>query len=158
MNCHAQVLPKGIDGGLKPAIAMLVAHAAKGEPILWEKVHVLADFVYFHHGAHRGGPPLPLGFNGLYIPLFLAELEGMPRRIADYLAERSTSARACSLSRGSSRRRRSGVSPSYGSPRPRRPASASAPSVESARFRGAFTSLLVYVLALTVTLLLSAIA
>jgi len=52
MNCHSEIQTKGPDGELKPAIAQLMKHWETGEPIVWEKVHDLADFVYFDHSRH----------------------------------------------------------------------------------------------------------
>jgi len=52
MNCHVEIQTKGADGELKPDIAKLNEHWESGEPIQWEKVHDLADFVYFDHSRH----------------------------------------------------------------------------------------------------------
>jgi len=52
MNCHNEVQPKGKDGKLKPDIKLLLEHWKQGKPIRWNKVHVLADFVFFDHSRH----------------------------------------------------------------------------------------------------------
>lgn len=52
MNCHKEIQPKDPHGELRPAMVTLLEHAKSGEPILWEKVHDLADFVYFDHSRH----------------------------------------------------------------------------------------------------------
>lgn len=52
MNCHKEVRPTDAEGQLKPAIATLLEHWEQGEPIRWNKVHDLADFVYFDHSRH----------------------------------------------------------------------------------------------------------
>jgi hypothetical protein len=52
MNCHAEVQPKDDQGELKPGIATLLEHWEQDEPICWNKVHDLADFVYFDHSRH----------------------------------------------------------------------------------------------------------
>ena len=52
MNCHTEVQTKNPDGSLKPAISTLLDHWEKKEPIRWNKVHDLADFVYFDHSRH----------------------------------------------------------------------------------------------------------
>lgn len=46
LNCHREVSKEA------PEIVKLADSVAKGEPILWVRVHQLADFVYFHHGRH----------------------------------------------------------------------------------------------------------
>lgn len=46
MNCHSQVLTD------RPQIQELARHVAEGEPIAWERVHRLPDFVYFNHSWH----------------------------------------------------------------------------------------------------------
>jgi hypothetical protein len=46
MNCHAQVWKDS------PALAIVRASAASGEPIRWTRVHSLPDFVFFNHAAH----------------------------------------------------------------------------------------------------------
>jgi hypothetical protein len=52
MNCHQQVQKKDENGELTPATAALVEHWEKKKPIVWNKVHDLADFVYFDHSRH----------------------------------------------------------------------------------------------------------
>lgn len=52
MKCHLEIQTVDARGELKPAIAQLNEHWKSGEPILWEKVHDLADFVYFDHSRH----------------------------------------------------------------------------------------------------------
>jgi len=52
MNCHAQVQPKDKAGKLKPDIARLLDHWKRGEPVVWNKVNDVADFVYFDHSRH----------------------------------------------------------------------------------------------------------
>lgn len=52
LNCHAEVQPKDKDGNLKPEMAKLLDHWQQKKPIRWEKVHDLADFVYFDHSRH----------------------------------------------------------------------------------------------------------
>jgi hypothetical protein len=52
MNCHTEVQPKDRDGNLKPDIATLLDHWQTNRPVRWEKVHDLADFVYFDHARH----------------------------------------------------------------------------------------------------------
>ena len=52
MKCHEQVQTKDKDGELTEGMATLLEHWDKGEPIVWNKVHDLADFVYFDHSRH----------------------------------------------------------------------------------------------------------
>ena len=52
MNCHAQVEPKDEQGKLKPGIETLKEHWEQKKPLIWNKVHDLADFVYFDHSQH----------------------------------------------------------------------------------------------------------
>jgi menaquinone reductase, multiheme cytochrome c subunit len=52
MNCHAEVQPKTPEGALRPDIQTLLDHWEKKEPILWNKVNDVADFVYFDHSRH----------------------------------------------------------------------------------------------------------
>jgi len=52
MKCHLEIQTKDARGELKPEIAKLNEHWMSGEPILWEKVYDLADFVYFDHSRH----------------------------------------------------------------------------------------------------------
>jgi hypothetical protein len=51
MNCHA---PKGGNGVRydSPEIQKLIAAYQADEPVRWEKVHLLPDYAYFHHGVH----------------------------------------------------------------------------------------------------------
>ncbi|MBZ0115432.1 MAG: cytochrome c family protein [Sandaracinaceae bacterium] len=46
MNCHSQVLTES------PEIQRLRGYIERGEPIPWERVHRLPDFVYFNHSWH----------------------------------------------------------------------------------------------------------
>lgn len=51
MNCH-----KVIDSEGRPELEKLKEYYASGEPIPWNKVHDLPDFVHFSHKRHvRGG-------------------------------------------------------------------------------------------------------
>ena len=52
MNCHAEVQPKDGEGRIKPEIAKLLEHWNDAQPIRWNKVNDLADFVYFEHSRH----------------------------------------------------------------------------------------------------------
>ncbi len=52
MNCHEQVRPVTAEGKLHPGVAKLLDHWDRREPIKWNKVHDLADFVYFDHSRH----------------------------------------------------------------------------------------------------------
>lgn len=52
MNCHQDVEPKRPDGKLKPGMKILLDHWKQKKPIVWTKVHVLADFVFFDHRRH----------------------------------------------------------------------------------------------------------
>ena len=52
MNCHAEIQTRDARGELKVGIAKLLEHWESGAPIVWEKVHDLADFVYFDHSRH----------------------------------------------------------------------------------------------------------
>mgnify|MGYP003572929165 CR=1 FL=1 len=52
MKCHTEVQPKDSQGAIKKHVATLLEHWNAKEPIGWEKVHDLADFVYFDHGRH----------------------------------------------------------------------------------------------------------
>jgi len=52
MNCKSQVRPKDAQGNLKPGIATLLDHWERQEPVRWNKVNDLADFVYFDHSRH----------------------------------------------------------------------------------------------------------
>lgn len=52
MNCHFEVKTKDDDGELTPGIKTLLDHWDNKKPILWNKVHDLADFAYFDHGRH----------------------------------------------------------------------------------------------------------
>jgi hypothetical protein len=46
MNCHSQVLTD------RPEIQRLRGYVERGEPIPWERVHRMPDFVYFNHSWH----------------------------------------------------------------------------------------------------------
>jgi hypothetical protein len=46
MGCHRQVASDS------PALALVRASFEQNQPILWNRVHDLADFVYFDHGIH----------------------------------------------------------------------------------------------------------
>jgi hypothetical protein len=46
MNCHKTVRTD------RPEIQKLTAAYQSGEPIRWEKVHLLPDYAYFNHAAH----------------------------------------------------------------------------------------------------------
>ena len=46
MNCHKAILPDS------PELAEVQQSYVEGTPILWIKVHDLAEYVYFDHGAH----------------------------------------------------------------------------------------------------------
>ena len=51
MNCHKVIPNEG-----RPELQKLTAFYESGEPIPWQKVHDLPDFVYFSHKRHvRGG-------------------------------------------------------------------------------------------------------
>lgn len=52
MKCHLEIQTRDALGNLKPGIAKLDEHWASGEPIVWQKVSDLADFVYFDHSRH----------------------------------------------------------------------------------------------------------
>ena len=52
MKCHEQVQTKDEDGNLTPGMATLLEHWETRTPIVWNKVHDLADFVYFDHSRH----------------------------------------------------------------------------------------------------------
>lgn len=52
MNCHTEVQPKDASGALRPGIATLVDHWERREPLRWNKVNDVADFVYFDHSRH----------------------------------------------------------------------------------------------------------
>jgi len=46
LSCHSQLY---VDA---PALAPLHESAASGRPIVWRRVHLLPDFVYFNHSVH----------------------------------------------------------------------------------------------------------
>jgi hypothetical protein len=46
LGCHAQIWSSS------PELAPVFASASKDEPIAWQRVHRLPDFVYFNHAAH----------------------------------------------------------------------------------------------------------
>ncbi|MGD2109160.1 MAG: cytochrome c3 family protein [Phycisphaerae bacterium] len=52
MNCHTEVQPKDQEGNVKEEIAKLLEYWENSEPIRWNKVTDLADFVYFDHSRH----------------------------------------------------------------------------------------------------------
>jgi hypothetical protein len=52
MKCHAQIQTKDSRGDFTPGIAALLQHWNEKKPIEWQKVHDLADFVYFDHSRH----------------------------------------------------------------------------------------------------------
>ena len=52
MKCHEQVQNKDDDGELTPAMQTLVDHWEQQRPIVWHKVHDVADFAYFDHSRH----------------------------------------------------------------------------------------------------------
>lgn len=52
MNCHLEVQPRDASGELKPAIATLLDHWERREPLRWSKVNDVADFVFFDHSRH----------------------------------------------------------------------------------------------------------
>ena len=46
LTCHAQLYKD------QPLLAQLHESVATNQPIAWQRVHVLPDFVYFNHGVH----------------------------------------------------------------------------------------------------------
>lgn len=52
MKCHEEVQTKDENGNLKPGIAALLDQWKRNEPVRWNKVSTLADFVYFDHSRH----------------------------------------------------------------------------------------------------------
>ena len=52
MKCHTEIQTKDARGELKSNIADMLRYWETKEPIPWEKVHDLADFVYFDHSRH----------------------------------------------------------------------------------------------------------
>jgi len=54
IKCHGEGLiqPKDARGEVKESIRNLLDHWEQKKPIPWEKVHDLADFVYFDHSRH----------------------------------------------------------------------------------------------------------
>lgn len=52
MKCHTEVRPKDAKGEVKEGIKVLLDHWERKEPIRWNKVTDLADFVYFDHSRH----------------------------------------------------------------------------------------------------------
>lgn len=46
MNCHLQVRPDS------PALAPIRDSFTTGQPIAWNRIHDLADYVYFNHSIH----------------------------------------------------------------------------------------------------------
>lgn len=52
MKCHEQVQTKDENGELTPGMVTLLEHWREKKPLVWNKVHDLADFVYFDHSRH----------------------------------------------------------------------------------------------------------
>ena len=52
MKCHEHVQTRDTQGKLMPGIAILLDHWERSEPLRWNKVNDLADFVYFDHSRH----------------------------------------------------------------------------------------------------------
>jgi menaquinone reductase, multiheme cytochrome c subunit len=52
MKCHREIQTRDARGELKAGIAQLNDYWTSAKPILWEKVHDLADFAYFDHSRH----------------------------------------------------------------------------------------------------------
>jgi len=52
MKCHQEVQVKDASGQLTLNMQILLDHWNRREPIVWNKVHDLADFVYFDHSRH----------------------------------------------------------------------------------------------------------
>ena len=52
MKCHNEVQTKDAEGNLEPQTAILLDYWERKESVRWNKVHDLADFVYFDHGRH----------------------------------------------------------------------------------------------------------
>jgi hypothetical protein len=52
MNCHSEVRPVDERGEIKPDIAVLIDRWENKEPVRWNKVNDLADFVFFDHSRH----------------------------------------------------------------------------------------------------------
>lgn len=52
MNCHSQVQTKGPNGQILASTQLLLDHWNSRQPIRWNKVSDLADFVYFDHSRH----------------------------------------------------------------------------------------------------------
>ncbi len=46
LSCHSQLYRD------QPLLAQLHESAARNQPIAWQRVHVLPDFVYFNHSVH----------------------------------------------------------------------------------------------------------
>ena len=46
LTCHSQLYRD------QPLLAQLHESLARNEPVAWQRVHVLPDFVYFNHGVH----------------------------------------------------------------------------------------------------------
>ncbi len=46
MTCHSQLFTQS------PLLEPVRASAASGQPIAWNRVHLLADYVYFNHSIH----------------------------------------------------------------------------------------------------------
>ncbi len=52
MKCHTEIQTKDAHGQIKAGIQKLLKYWEEKAPIPWEKVHDLADFVYFDHSRH----------------------------------------------------------------------------------------------------------
>jgi hypothetical protein len=53
MKCHTEVQTKLEDGAtLEPETAKLLEYWERKEPVRWNKVNMVADFVYFDHSRH----------------------------------------------------------------------------------------------------------
>src|SRR5690606_29508587 len=50
MNCHRTVLAQEPNRSLE--VAKVIAASESGQPIPWEKVHLLPDYAYFPHAQH----------------------------------------------------------------------------------------------------------
>ncbi|MBU0753642.1 MAG: cytochrome c3 family protein, partial [Planctomycetes bacterium] len=55
MKCHTEIKVKDSQGNLKANMAELLRHWEEKQPVQWEKVYDLADFVYFDHSRHIAG-------------------------------------------------------------------------------------------------------
>lgn len=52
MKCHEHIQSKDARGEIKPNTRKLLEHWEQKKPIVWNKVHDLADFVFFDHSVH----------------------------------------------------------------------------------------------------------